>query len=658
MKFKAVHIFLLIFTSAIYSQIDTTHTEDAYLNSLIDNEEYGEENDLILYKIEELMKNPIHLNTCTIDDILKIPFVDRAIAQEIINYRNANGIFFSEKEILGIDGIPHEIVLAILPYVILDSDKIETKPVRINGIVKLNPLVIKLRSRVFTEPNVRNGFVENKFAGSRYKFYNRAEINFGKFDLGLLTEKDAGENFITDFYSFYFQSDDLWILDNIILGDYLVEFGHGLALWSPYSIAKTSSVLNIPDKNSNFILPYRSTDENKFMRGTAFTIGENNFSVSGFFSLNKIDGYFDSLDTSIKLTIDGFHRTVNELSKKDQIDIMTFGAIANYIFNDNFALGFLSLNYKFGTNKSIYFHENEIKSVYSLNYETNFESIHFSGETALIANRIKTINNLLLKINSNLSTIFSLRSYACGTETYYGNGFGESYLRENEIGFYTGVRIHNQFGFFNFYFDKFKLTNHDEYPFPFSGNEFLFHYQRQFSKNVSFSARYFLENKEITEILDQFGQSSNRRTNRFRIEAEFKPMKYISDKIRVEYSNVQHEKSKRKFNGMLIFNDIKFRLFDNKLFAAIRLTFFRTDAYESRIYSFENDLPGILSNPSFFENGYKWYFLIKYSVISNLSFSFKFSELYKPDEESIGSGFNEIRGNSEKRFNLQLDYTL
>ena len=205
MKFKAVHIFLLIFTSAIYSQIDTTHTEDAYLNSLIDNEEYGEENDLILYKIEELMKNPIHLNTCTIDDILKIPFVDRAIAQEIINYRNANGIFFSEKEILGIDGIPHEIALAILPYVILDSDKIETKPVRINGIVKLNPLVIKLRSRVFTEPNVRNGFVENKFAGSKYKFYNRAEINFGKFDLGLLTEKDAGENFITDFYSFYFQ---------------------------------------------------------------------------------------------------------------------------------------------------------------------------------------------------------------------------------------------------------------------------------------------------------------------------------------------------------------------------------------------------------------------------------------------------------------------
>jgi hypothetical protein len=655
MKIFTILACLLISFSSVLPQSDTTQSADEYLNSVTDNEEFSEDNDLITDRLEDLKNNPIQLNKCTVEQILEIPFIDRTIAKGIINYRKVNGEFLSVNEILNIETIPRNIALSILPFFVADNS-VTTNPLNEKTLNKNTPH-LQMRSRIIAEPSDRKGFSENKFIGSRYKIYNRSEINFDKYKFGVLTEKDAGENSVVDFYSLFFQAKELWIFRQIILGDYFVEFGHGLAIWNPYTISKTGSALNIPSMGSNYILPYKSADENKFMRGGAFTIGKNNFNVTGFFSSNKIDGRIDSLNGSINLIWDGYHRTENELAARNQIDILTFGGISNFNLSENFAFRFLIMNYKLQDAKNNYARD-EGKTIYSCSYESDFETFDFSGESAVISNKVKTINNLLLKISTNITTVFSYRSYSGGTKSYYGNGFGESSVRENETGFYTGIRIHNHFGLFNFYFDKFKLTNQNEYPFPLSGNEFLFNYQKQFTKNVSLSARYFLENKETAETGDQLSQSSNKRTNRIRLETEFKPVKYVSDKVRIEFSKVKYEKSGKKFNGMLLFNDINLRLFNNRLFAAFRLTIFNTNGYESRIYAFENDLAGVLSNPSFFDEGYKYYLLVKYEIIRNLFLSCKLSELYKPDAESIGSGLNEIRGNREKRFNLQVDYNL
>ncbi|GAB4127383.1 MAG: helix-hairpin-helix domain-containing protein [Ignavibacteriales bacterium] len=651
--FLALLIFLCLISEVTFSQTDTTYEINNDIESILDNEN-EEENDLILDKLEFFKTNPINLNKCSVEQLLEIPFMNREDAENIIEYRNSNGTIFSKNELLNIPVLPRNISLALLPYVEI-HDRNESGKINSKSDENIKHTSLLLRNRMQEDLNIRKGFSENKFIGSKYKFYNRANFNYHNYEMGVLTEKDAGEKSFYDFYSFYFSAKNIWQFNQIIIGDYFIEFGEGLALWNSYLLAKSSSVLNNLSQNRNNIFPYKSTDENKYFRGAAFSFQYNKYMVTGFISYNKIDGTTNADDTTFTLAYDGYHRTKSEIEKKDKLNIFAFGGIADINFSDQFSLKFLNMNYRFGSvNPSLALNQ-RMNSVYSIANKFAYHSIYFEGETALISNKIKMIQNLSLRIRKNFTAVFSYRNYPEGTKNFFGNGFGESSSRENEQGFYTGVRFFNDFGIFNIYYDMFRLGSTNNYPFSLSGNEFLFFYQKNFGKEINLSAKYFIEKKEVPLVQENTNKISSRKTERIRFEFEFNPVHSISNKVRIEFSTVKNQKSDLDDNGFLVFDDVKFRLFSNRLHAAFRLVFFRTDSYESRIYSFENDLQGIMTNPAFYDDGYKWYILLKYSVFRNIIISLKYSELVKPGADFIASGLSEISGNSERKFSLQMD---
>jgi hypothetical protein len=84
---------------------------------------------------------------------------------------------------------------------------------------------------------------------------------------------------------------------------------------------------------------------------------------------------------------------------------------------------------------------------------------------------------------------------------------------------------------------------------------------------------------------------------------------------------------------------------------------FNTDSYNSRLYEFENDVRGVMTNLPLFGEGFRWYFLFSYSLFEKLTLSAKYSETYKPNEKYISSGNSQINGNIDNRINLQIDYT-
>ena len=113
--------------------------------------------------------------------------------------------------------------------------------------------------------------------------------------------------------------------------------------------------------------------------------------------------------------------------------------------------------------------------------------------------------------------------------------------------------------------------------------------------------------------------------------------------------------SMRYEKGLLLFTDINFRPTSGIYFAG-RIIFFRTDSYDSRVYEFENDLTGVISNPALFGEGMKWYFVLKYKSNFGATVSFKYSELYKPNDKTIGSGYNQINGPLDNKIGLQIDW--
>ena len=107
--------------------------------------------------------------------------------------------------------------------------------------------------------------------------------------------------------------------------------------------------------------------------------------------------------------------------------------------------------------------------------------------------------------------------------------------------------------------------------------------------------------------------------------------------------------------GLLIFQDVKYEPSASLNFSG-RIVFFKTDSYDSRVYEFENDLTGVMSNPALYGDGMRWYLVARYNTSFGLSLSMKYSELIKPNERALGSGDTLINSNVDNRLSFQLDF--
>ena len=106
-------------------------------------------------------------------------------------------------------------------------------------------------------------------------------------------------------------------------------------------------------------------------------------------------------------------------------------------------------------------------------------------------------------------------------------------------------------------------------------------------------------------------------------------------------------------NGFLGFIDFVYR----PLFAAysgvLRLQYFETGGYNSRIYAYENDVLYSYSIPPFFDKGFRYYCTLNYDLSKRLSFWLRWAQTIYRDKKTIGSGLDEISGNKRSELKLQ-----
>jgi hypothetical protein len=255
----------------------------------------------------ELSNNPLDINSTRYEDFLLIPYLTPVVVKAIVEYRKTNGRFRNVNDLLQIDVIDQTLYDKICPF--LTINKTESVKKR-----------VELRTRTKSDSLAKS--IEPK----DWVFSNRIKTTLGNFGLVALTDKDALESNLFDFYgvSVFYAHDQ----NRLILGNYLLTFGQGLVFSQPYyNFLTGKSIRGLEPKELN---PLTSPLENNSLFGITYGRILGNFSVIGYLSANSLDAKIDSLGLIEKVVYDGKHIDSASLALKDKLQENLLGARVEY----------------------------------------------------------------------------------------------------------------------------------------------------------------------------------------------------------------------------------------------------------------------------------------------------------------------------------------
>ncbi len=629
------------------------------IEDILEEQEDEETDNSGLYElIEYYIEHPLDINLVTIKELLKLPYLDPAAAELITLHRTKYGTYFSTNELYSVKGLPEDLVIKILPFLTTGR---QDQARKIIADAAPSSLSFSMRNRMVKDIQERKGFRDYNFEGSPFKVYNRINLEYNSYiHMGLLTEKDAGEKSYYDYLSGYVSLTNKYSFNNIILGDYHVQFGQGLALWNSYGISKGSDAIFSTKKAGAIIKPASGTAENNFFRGAAFHYQWEHADIAAFYSTSMRDASLDSTGGITSVPLDGYHRTNNEILRKKSVKEKAAGMILKFSFSPSFSGGLLyyhtNFNHSF-ISYDIYDIQGNNFNYYSSYIDILIKNMNIYGELALNGSHAPAyLTGFTISPSTKFSYAMLLRNYPVEFNSLHGSSFGgRSGARKNEFGIYNGLRWRTSIGTVNFYFDQFKFpyatfTN----PLPSEGNEFMLNFTTTKFRNCEIGIRVKVSNKETTGLIDGEEKMLRRLKQSLRLEYSYTLTPKLQLKTRIEYVSVLLKDNHSQEEGYLFYEDIRFRPAEGCLVYG-RIIFFKTGSFNSAIYEYENGLTGMLNSIGLYAEGARFYIAARYRLMDRVSISLKYSETLKPKETSLGSGYQQIAGNIDNKIGIQAD---
>ena len=621
--------------------------------------------------------HPLDLNSASYEELTRSGLLNELQIQALMEHMNKHGKMLTKEELQTIDGFNLMIIRAIIPFIDVKSESALLRKGFAN-IIKDGTHTILVRTQHVLEE--QKGFSpkeqpnDTRYLGSPLKLYTRYRFNYGtQIIFGITGEKDAGEEFFKgsqkkgfDFYSAHFFIKEK-NLKALALGDYQLKYGQGLAMWSGLATAKTADVINVK-RNNIGIRPYASVNEFSYLRGGAVSYAVKDFTFDFFYSSRKLDATTTPSDTitdELLVTTfseDGFHRTQSELNKKDKINSTLYGGHINYRIT-NFDIGITAFQSKYSNSierKDLPYNQfdpsgNKFNNV-AINYNYNIRNLLFFGETARSGNNAyATINGFLLSLDPRASLSLLYRNYSRKYQNLYGNAFRES-DNANEKGIYMGlaltpakgITLNSYIDFFQFPWLRYQVDG------PSTGNEWLSQVTWTPTKSSTFYIRYREQQK-------QENQNSEKRIDNLvvakqsnlRVNASYKISPSFTLQSRIEFNTRKTENTPTEI-GVVLFQDLQYNKLGSPITISIRYVSFDTETYDTRIYAYENDIPGIFSIPSYYYSGRRFYLLAKYHFMKGIDFWVRYGTTAYDHLNTVGSGYDEIDGNRKSDLKMQL----
>ncbi len=521
----------------------------------------------------------------------------------------------------------------------------------------------KIISRMRYQQNIEKtaGFENDKFRGNEIDFYQRYLYESGSYSGGILTSKDAGEPGFADFYSGFFRYDDDKM--SITAGDFQLETGMGGLFWRSFGMRKGAEVISPVISIGRGVRPYRSAYEAGYFRGAAaensFVIGGSKLNIMAWASFAGRGANIDSSGIARSIDMTGYHRTENEISKKNKLLENNFGGMTE-IETGNFIFGitsyYLAYDKEVRTRSSTAFYgKSGLLSSGHIFYSS--QDFSFAGEIIRDAGNNFGFKAGLQKEIDQFDLALYARSFPKEFRSPFGYSFAESSFPGNETGLYAGVKWSNKENLqLNIYADIYKTPVRTYLiGIPVRGIDLLGDIEYELSDNAEITLRLRHENKSHSDPLSTKDFFQKLRTSA-RFEINQNPAGSSKLRFRLEAVNCKFENAMPEEYGFIGFLEYSDYILDYIRLGG-RLTYFSTDSYESAIWQFEYAMPGMMTTTPLHGKGLRTYFYGRIEILDYADIWLRYDITTKNDTEVIGSGLNEINGNSRSRFTVQVDFT-
>ncbi len=679
MKKIVLIVFTIHYSLFICSQDIPPNTEQQ-LENLADADQAETEDDSYLQQLEQFRKNPLNLNTADASELKELRIITDLQIENLIMYRRLFGKLVSIYELQAVPSWDVMTIRKLLPFITVGSSLSVKEDFNQRIQEGDHSLLLRVSQVLERSKGFDKSTAGTKYLGSPQRlFFRYRYIYKNLLQLGIVGDKDAGEQFFKnaqnkgfDFYSFHLFARKIGIIQALAIGDFTVNMGQGLIQWQSLAFKKSSDVMGIK-RQSAVLRPYNSAGEFNFHRGAGITIRKGKTEATAFVSTRKVSANL-AADTVSKedfvssFLTSGYHRTAGEIADRNSLRQTTVGGNVKYSSNRcHIAVNSMYYHFSLPVQK-----RDEPYNLYAINgnkwynlgidYSYTHKNIHFFGEAAADKNFHKAfINGVLISVDPRVDLSLLHRNIDKAYQAINGNAFTENTLPNNENGFYTGITIRPT--------NAWRLDIYgDIYKFPWmkylvdapsGGRDYMAQVTYMPNKQVEMYTRYRNESKQgnqadnatVTNYLVTLPRQN------WRMQVSYKINTAIALRNRVE-TIWYDKKSDKSEKGFLTFFDFIYRPLLKPYSGVLRLQYFETDGYNSRLYAYENDVLYSYSIPVFFDKGYRYYLTLNYDVTNKVTIWLRYSQIIYRDKSLIGSGLDEITGNKKTEIKLQARYIL
>ncbi|RAJ35674.1 helix-hairpin-helix domain-containing protein [Pedobacter cryoconitis] len=619
------------------------------------------------------LKHPLDLNSASPEQLKELFFLSALQISNFFTHIRLTGKLKDVLELQAVTGFDVTTITRLLPFVTVKEEL---------------PLDFSKAGKGVSELTLRYGQLLEKqkgytqLPGSRYLgspgkilLQYRYHLN-DRAALSMVAKKDAGESFFSgnSKSGFDFISGSLALYKSgrfkkIIAGDYSLQFGQGLSLWSGSSFGKGDDVAGIAKKDTG-LKPYTSANEYSFFRGTGVTYKViESIDLTTFISLRNLDA---SLTKSPEgdyqlsaISTSGLHRTAAENEHKGKLGLLLYGAAVTYnkhsldlgftAYHSSYQQEFITGNQRY---KKYNFSGRELTNL-GFHYNYTFRNIYFFGEVAhSIPGGTAVLTGAMASLSPRVSAVVLVRNYEKEHVSFYNKAAGEGSTAANEKGVYAGFHINvtkkwtlSAYGdLFWFPWAKYRI---DEASAGYELNARIsFKPDKMFKALLSYQTKQSQQNegsgKPVNPIADL-------RKDNCRLEGNFTFNRKITLQSRFELTRYQKGTVSAEY-GYMFYQDVAYHPMSSRVSANLRLAFFHTPSYNSRIYAYEDDVLHGTGSGVYSGEGIRSYFNLSYNLSRQLRVWGRYAVYVYPGMEKTGSGLEEIAGSRKSEIKLQLRY--
>lgn len=673
---KIVVIFFLLSINALCASAQVPPVTEQQIENLSDLLESDTEDDQLLQQLEFFQRNPLNINTATTDELRQLRIISDLKIQNLLQYRNLLGPLLSIYELQAVPGWDLNIIKKISPFIVVSDPSGLVKGLTQRFTGGEHSIILRY-SRLLEKAKGYNKSLNTFYPGSpdrllfRYRYQYKNLLQWG-----ITADKDAGEQFFNgaqskgfDFYSAHFFVRRLGMIKTLALGDYNVNLGQGLIQWQSLAFKKSADAVDVK-RQSPVLQPYSSAGEYNYNRGAGLTLEKGGLEATVFASSTPVsanravdtfsnEAFFSSFLSS------GLHRTSSEVKDRNSVNQISAGGNIKYS-TALFSIGVNSIYYQFSYplqkradpyNRFAAHGSSWIN--HSADFSLTYKNTHFFGEAALDKEgRSAVTAGAQIALDPKVDFALLYRSIGRGYASVYGNAFTENVMPVNEQGFYTGVtirpagrwRIDSYADVYRFPFIKFRTDA------PSTGKDYLLQVTYKPNRQTEIYARYRTETKER----NQSGSDSvlhflvNKQRQNLRLHLQYQLAPSFALKTRSELV-LWDKKGIDEQTGYLVYIEGAYKG-GFTWGGNIRLQYFETEGYDSRLYAFESDVLYGYTIPPFFDKGFRYYVNLHYDINKKLTAWGRWSQTIYKDKQVIGFGLDEIKGNTRTEVKLQMRY--